>query len=1395
MRKVVLPVLLLALIGLFPSLLLANHPSPLPDVINTPSFNYAVNYTNDNPYDPNNIMPGDDLNYFPDALAQNVADALHNNNTAVPGTPNGYHTGYTNLGFQTPEFGGTPRNTMIFDCSQHGGCDSGNAPADRINLPAPMYITRSEPCTRLVMGHELFHHVQYAYITFGKWTQWGSMPVEGTARMMQDKIYNDLDANAGCITYRGEVNGYLGNPNQTLWNASYASALFWNYLAEQFGDVTDEPQRGVDVIEQFWSNAEASNSSPDTVAAIRKTIKDYDTDATLEKVWHDFTIANYAKDLDVSGLADALKYQYRDENDGISGSYNAVATAGTNMIPGTWTDSDSVVRWGAKYYVANVDAGDCQGGVAGFRADGDTAAYSLLAIKGTDRVDRLYKSVTDHFAHAVLLRDGDPYTKLVAVVAGLDDDVDFTYTFACGPAKLDIKLPNFTYPAYVGEPGGPADNFLIRLSVTGPTELGNPSVEGLDPSDFRAYVGDVDPANEAPIVSAAYVQGEYWLVAQAPTKAVGGTYPLTVRLGASLADTEEAAVIYEKQILDQMLVIDRSGSMLSPAAYPKLDAAKNAASLFVDAAGTDDKLGVVSFGGNNSEPNDDATLLTLLQDVTDAHRASAKGAIAGIATAPSVLTSIGDGLVKARDEFTVRGSPIGEDWIVLLSDGMENEAEYWNNVRASIQSAGIKVNTIALGPLTDQALLQSIANETGGTYYYVDLPPGSAAAAASALAAPSDLANSLADAYALAKERIYKHERLWEDRGTVPNGGTQIRTIQVDEGGIADGVFSFNWTDAGEALDVEIRRPNGTVVQDGVAGAEIQTAATHYVAHVGTIDAGTWTIELRAASGSPDWLGILSGRNEQGAALEIYFSQQDGDAYLQNQNGIFMRGLPMTILASLTDQKGPVLGADVVATVEHPDGTTIDLPLLDDGNHGDGNANDGIYGNKYTRTTAYSLSAQGDTGTYSERGSYNVRVEAGGKDNLGGAFQRIRKGSFQIFEGPGREQKDPDPDKDDMPTRYEALHPCLDPDTYDADKDGDEDGISNIEEYKAGTDPCYPDTDRGGESDASEAERGANPFDPRDDALPKPIDVEVVDWVLDHVPGLVLKPQANLIRYPVNPAYYKIRLLRSTNPTGPFSEVATFDAKAYDGLYYDEGLTNNTTYYYRLQGVDLNGNTSAPSHIFSGTPKANPYPPIGHVLINDDKPYTTSANVTLTLSATVGTTHVQIANSTTLLDSAPWQPFSETKAWTLAPNPSTGYAAVYVRYRDGSGNVSTIYFDEIRVKPQLSLGSIIGVVKLAKLPKWRGILILARPIELPDLTAAANAAAGEVTNEVVPVYTDENGNFTLDGLLPGTYELLVEYPGHRKQIIKNVTVTAGGETDIGEVTLNEIKLYLPVIKR
>ena len=192
-------------------------------------------------------------------------------------------------------------------------------------------------------------------------------------------------------------------------------------------------------------------------------------------------------------------------------------------------------------------------------------------------------------------------------------------------------------------------------------------------------------------------------------------------------------------------------------------------------------------------------------------------------------------------------------------------------------------------------------------------------------------------------------------------------------------------------------------------------------------------------------------------------------------------------------------------------------------------ANDGIYANQYTRTTVASESNVADVGP-GQRGSYPVRIAANGVDSLSQPFVRIRKGAFQIFENQRDETGPSDADMDGMPTRYEVLHVCLKPNSDDG-VDADEDGIKNREEYEAGTDPCHPDTDRGGESDFSEMLRGANVFDLRDDALPRPEDVEVFDYVPDHAPAPQLLPNSNLIRYPVNTAYIKMRLLRSTSPT------------------------------------------------------------------------------------------------------------------------------------------------------------------------------------------------------------------------------------------------------------------------
>ena len=54
--------------------------------------------------------------------------------------------------------------------------------------------------------------------------------------------------------------------------------------------------------------------------------------------------------------------------------------------------------------------------------------------------------------------------------------------------------------------------------------------------------------------------------------------------------------------------------------------------------------------------------------------------------------------------------------------------------------------------------------------------------------------------------------------------------------------------------------------------------------------------------------------------MRLFFGQLNTDPLAQEMRKQFLKGLPMPIIVSLTDIKGPVLGAEVMAEVEHPDG-------------------------------------------------------------------------------------------------------------------------------------------------------------------------------------------------------------------------------------------------------------------------------------------------------------------------------------------------------------------------------------------------------------------------------------------------------------------------------------------
>ena len=98
------------------------------------------------------------------------------------------------------------------------------------------------------------------------------------------------------------------------------------------------------------------------------------------------------------------------------------------------------------------------------------------------------------------------------------------------------------------------------------------------------------------------------------------------------------------------------------------------------------------------------------------------------------------------------------------------------------------------------------------------------------------------------------------------------------------------------------------------------------------------------------------------------------------------------------------------------------------------------------------------------------------------------------------------------------------------------------------------------------------------------------------------EPNSNLIHFPINKAYDQLLLFRNTDPDKEFEIVAKIDPNEFKGIFIDKNLQNNVTYFYQLVAVGFNGEQSAPSHIFSGTPKEDPIPPFssGFIINNDD---------------------------------------------------------------------------------------------------------------------------------------------------------------------------------------------------
>jgi hypothetical protein len=500
--------------------------------------------------------------------------------------------------------------------------------------------------------------------------------------------------------------------------------------------------------------------------------------------------------------------------------------------------------------------------------------------------------------------------------------------------------------------------------------------------------------------------GAVLLLIQVPASLADGVYDLEITLEepvghAACPDTNADSVVYTLELTDQALVIDRSGSM-GMGDPTRLSAAQDAAAFYVDVTRDGDGLTVVPF-------NHDVNPSPFPIDVVDnGLRLDAKAYINDLF--PDGMTSIGDGLAEGLSQLG--SSPTGNTLcsFVLLSDGMENTAQFWSDVSADIIDSGCPVTTIAFGPESDETLLQSIASATGGLFFYNDVYVS--APLQTTLAIPADMALDLGNSYEYAQGRAEDRQRLLAEKGMVSiKNPVGLHEVLIDDT-ISEAVFSLDWYETYFAyLEFELYDPNGNVYDQNNPGYSFKDEVNRHVGfRIPSPLPGIWTLLVRHMQSEEvdvPYQVIVSGQSL--ITLELLLPDRLG---LQ-----FLTGNLVPIFAILSAD-GPITGAVVDAIVTSPNGTQVWVPLYDDGQHDDGASQDGLYGGMYTAVNqaepVWPTGEQGETPPNDE-GAYRVLARA-----THDKFYREAMGAFSVLEAP-------DEDQNGYPDTWEKLFGITDP--------------------------------------------------------------------------------------------------------------------------------------------------------------------------------------------------------------------------------------------------------------------------------------------------------------------------------------------------------------------------------
>lgn len=383
-----------------------------------------------------------------------------------------------------------------------------------------------------------------------------------------------------------------------------------------------------------------------------------------------------------------------------------------------------------------------------------------------------------------------------------------------------------------------------------------------------------------------------------------------------------------------VLVLDESGSMSleSPTRMARL---KVAAGDFIATAQNGTEVGLRSFA-SDAEPASGRANVAIAALVNN--RSPWTNAVTGLN--PSTMTNIGAGLQKAKDMIMSAGGVTANTYIVLMTDGLNNEPAPDANAAADLQA---KINDLLANNIP------VFVTCTGG-----DL--GLQSQCAEIAAGTNGFNSDSADAARLPQNFVDFQERITAHQGVKSVEGMLSKinangppSFFIDEGS-ESASFSLLW-------DNSAANARGAVIDPGGTSHQLQPVPQGLYVRVPNPKPGDWKLQVDP-----------SGADSRFTA-KAYVLNRINNLAISTRWPTRKPGEEMYVYAFPRSKGGAITlpGTKLTARVSRPDGTTDTLDLFDNGRdapeHGDDIPGDGVYTGVYKNTNlkgAYGFQVNGE---------------------------------------------------------------------------------------------------------------------------------------------------------------------------------------------------------------------------------------------------------------------------------------------------------------------------------------------------------------------------------------------------------------------------------------------------